>query len=199
MSLREVEEDFHLIAALDRMGKRNLGDDVGATEIGMDVIFVAKKLGDGDGNVEWVALILGGVGGVAFVDVFWADAIDDFVDTAFDGGVDLIERILDGGDFLGELGIGILKRGNLGGNVGDTVGMGLFLAFFRRLGLKGFEALFERGNLGGTLWIGVACGFLLIPRRGGFIEFGGKFSLAVQIEVLMGFLGIGAELDFVAV
>lgn len=30
MGLREVEENLHLIAALDRMGERNLGDDVGA-------------------------------------------------------------------------------------------------------------------------------------------------------------------------
>lgn len=165
----------------------------------MDVIFVAKKLGDGDGDVKWIALIFGGMGGIAFVDVFRTDAVDDFMNAAIDGSVDFIERILDGSDFLGELGIWILKRGDLGGKVGDAVGMGFFLPFFRRLGLKGFEALFQRGDLGGFLRIGVAKGLLLIPRRGGFIEFGSKFRFTGQIEILMGFLGVGAEFDLIAI
>ena len=53
MGLRDVEEDLHLVADLDLVGKRDLGDEVAAGEVAMDVVLVAEELGNGNGEMRW--------------------------------------------------------------------------------------------------------------------------------------------------
>ena len=48
MGFLEGEGDLERIADLDLVGERDLGDEVDAVEIAMDVVFVAEKLGDRD-------------------------------------------------------------------------------------------------------------------------------------------------------
>ena len=87
MSLLEVEGDLHGVADFDLVDERNLGDHVDSAEIGVDIVFVAKKLGDGD--LDFVGVAKSFVVGIVLdvMDVFRTDAIDDRM-TAFEAGFD---------------------------------------------------------------------------------------------------------------
>lgn len=77
MSFWHIEENVHLVTDFYLMGERNLGDEVNAGEVGVDIVFMAKQLSDGHFDLVWRSAIFLEVFFIAFMDVFWTDSIDD--------------------------------------------------------------------------------------------------------------------------